>query len=129
VITDEHPYMEFFRHQGGNMDDRDIGPLMDIPQDGWEWVTGLPSDLSSGLARENRALRLHVRSKTDRVDRYAVEAARMSQATEYFRYPLGCTSRQYQAVERLKGWSDRKKASHHQQCDAMLGLVSPYPQR
>ena len=31
-ITDEHPRMEFFRHQGGNMNDRDIATLLAVPR-------------------------------------------------------------------------------------------------
>src|SRR5262249_38062924 len=64
VVTDEHPWMEFFRRHGRNMIDREIATLTAIPQSGWDWVGGLDGepDLRLRIEAENRALRLYVRS-------------------------------------------------------------------
>ncbi|NIM01171.1 MAG: methyltransferase domain-containing protein [Acidobacteria bacterium] len=97
VITDEHPWMEFFLHQGGNMDDADIAPLLDVPQADLDWLDADETTLAR-ITDENRALRSYAESTVLRDARAGVAAARNSRATEFFLYPHGCTSAQIEAL-------------------------------
>ena len=99
-ITDEQPRMEFFRNQGGNMNDREIATLLAVPQDNWTWVRGLKQrpDLAERVARENRALRLYVESTVEGNVQAGTAAARLGRGTEFFLYRLGCATEQ---LERL----------------------------
>jgi spermidine synthase len=117
IITDERPLMEFFRHQGGNMSDRDIATLLAVPQADWSWLRGLEEHprFLENLHRENRALRLYVESTVSGRQQGGFEAARLSRATEFFLYRLGCAAEQ---LERLEAGSGRRPdpARHLQQC-------------
>lgn len=98
ILTDERPLMEYFRTQGPNMTDRDIATLLEIPQADPKQVVQLDSTRERVVLEENAALRLYVRaairdSASDRVD-----AARRARATEFLRYPLGCTTAQLAAL-------------------------------
>jgi spermidine synthase len=126
VITDEHPLMEFFRHQGGNMDDRDIATLLAVPQADWSWLReleGRPRFLES-LQRENRALRLYVESTVSGRQQGGLEAARLSRATEFYLYRLGCAREQ---LERLEAGAEARLdvTRHLQQCRILAASVRP----
>lgn len=100
VITDERPLMEFFRHQGGNMKDAEIASLLSIPQANWDWLERTDEEgLGRVLRRENEALRAYVRAATDRNSSAGQLAARISRSTEFFLYPLGCTTAQLERIE------------------------------
>ena len=101
VITDEHPLMEFFRHQGGNMNDREIASLIAIPQADWDWLDGAQpgTEMLGELRRENRALRAYFRSTVERDPSAGLESARLSRSTDFFLYPFGCTTRQLQRID------------------------------
>jgi len=101
VITDERPLMEFFRHQGGNMKDRDIASLLAIPQADRDWLDPANGERPSpeDLSRENAALRSYVRAATERDRTAGVLAARTARSTEFFLYPLGCTTPQLERIE------------------------------
>lgn len=100
LITDERPLMEFFRHQGGNMSDREIAGLLALPQADRSWLRGLRQrpEFAAALARENRALRLYAESTVLDQPQAAVAAARLATRTEFFLYGFGCTREQ---LERL----------------------------
>ncbi len=101
-ITDQRPRMEFFRHQGGDMDDSDIGALLLPRQGDWSWVAGLDAEpeLARAIARENLALRAYVESGVRQDPAAAVRAARLSRGTEFFLYRFGCAERQLPDRER-----------------------------
>ncbi len=120
-ITDEHPRMEFFRHQGGNMTDREISGLLEPPQEGWGFLNGVPDGYDSLLQLENRALRLYVRSIVDRDPNARVNAARLGLGTEFFLYPMGCTREQLDALVRdPAGTPD--PAGHREMCRRLREL-------
>jgi spermidine synthase len=95
-ITDDRPRMEFFRSHGGNMTDRDIATLLEPPQAGWGWISGLAArpDLEAAIQSENATLRSYVRAATASDPRLHVAAARQSRSTEFFLYAFGCTTEQ-----------------------------------
>ncbi len=127
AITDERPLMEFFRHQGGNMDDRDIATLLEPPQAGWDWV--LDSDrspeLQQQIRRENRALRLYVEAKVEAEPAKAVAAARESRGTEFFLYGLGCATAQLDYLRSDARVPARQIASQLAHCSGVIGLGGP----
>jgi spermidine synthase len=105
LVTDEHPRMEFFRPSGSNMSDRDIASLLAGPDPSHGWVVGLGADagLAREVERESRALRAYARAGAGSAPGGGVEAARLSRGTEFFLYPLGCTSEQLGALSRMPG--------------------------
>jgi spermidine synthase len=121
TITDEHPLMEFFRHQGGNMSDREIATLLEPPQATWTWVRGL--DLEPERLREveagNEALRLYLRSKTTGDDALGVEAARLASGTEFFHYGFGCTREQLDHLRSVSGLPPDRLAAQLRRCDGL----------
>jgi spermidine synthase len=128
VITDERPWMEFFRHQGGNMNDSDIASLMALPQAGWEWIDGDPAESwrAEVLAQENRALRAYVRAAVARDPSSGLEAAGAARSTEFFLYPYGCTTEQLRRVRNGSAGLDRTRAeSHLLRCRRLLGATLP----
>jgi hypothetical protein len=120
LITDERPLMEFFRHQGGNMRDRDIATLLVVPQADWSWLRGREDhpDLVESLRRENRALRLYVESTVRISAQMGIEAARLSRATEFFLYRFGCASEQLARLESEVGGGS-ETVRHLQRCRAL----------
>ena len=98
VITDEHPWMEFFLHQGGNMDDGDIAPLLEIDQGNLGWLSSVDAGVLRTIEEENAALRLYAESTVLGNPSSIVTAARRSRATEFFLYPHGCTTLQIEAL-------------------------------
>jgi spermidine synthase len=109
VVTDERPLIEFFRHQGGNMKDEEIAPLIALPQAERDWLDVGPA-MHEELLRENLALRSYVRSSVERDPAPGLEAARLAQSTEFFLYPFGCTT------EQLSGLSSTEAAAHGERC-------------
>ena len=102
VITDEHPWMEFFRNQGGNMTDRDTLSLLQLPQAGWDAVPGLRErpGLLQRVESENRALRQCVESVARGDQNLSVAAASLSRGTEFYLYRLGCATPQLEFLRR-----------------------------
>ena len=92
--------MEFFKNQGGNMSDRDIGTLLVPRQADWSWVEGLDArpDLQRRVEAGNRALRDYVRSAVEKNTAPGVEAARRGSGTEFFLSRFGCATRQLDAL-------------------------------
>jgi spermidine synthase len=117
VVTDERPLMEFFRHQGGNMDDREIASLIALPQADWDWLAGDPagSAMHDELTRENRALRSYVRAAVERDVGPGLAAARLARSTEFFLYPFGCTT------EQLSGLPATEAAAQGERCRQLRG--------
>ena len=121
TITDEHPLMEFFRHQGGNMSDREIASLLVPPQAPWTWIEGMilvPERLRA-VETENEALRLYLRSKTTDEATLEAEAARRSSGTEFFLYGLGCTTEQLEYLQSTSGLPPDRLAAHQRKCAAL----------
>jgi len=127
IITDERPLMEFFRHQGGNMNDRDISTLLVLPQSDWGWVEGLldHSDMRRKVAEENHALRLYLDSAVGGDPRSKVEAAVRARGTQYFLHHLGCAEEQLEflvASSRQGGIPDsalRERSAHLEHCRSL----------
>jgi spermidine synthase len=96
LITDEHPLMEFFRHQGRTMGDAEIATLL-LPEQGrLEDVVPLEGrERLLGAARqENAALRRYVRSGVEKDGRAGEDAIRLSSGTDFYRYRIGCAPEQ-----------------------------------
>lgn len=118
TITDEHPLMEFFRHQGGNMTDREISSLLVPPQASWDWVEAidLEPDRHRVVKKENEALRLYASSKTTGDATLEAEAARGSSGTEFFFYGFGCTSEQLEYLRSSPEIPPDRLAAHQRRC-------------
>jgi hypothetical protein len=91
--------MEFFRLQEATFSDAQIGTLLAPTQSDWSWVDGLDAQARGRVEEENRALRLYLASEVR--DSYAegLDAAQRSLGTEFFRYRLGCASRQLASAQ------------------------------
>jgi spermidine synthase len=122
-ITDDRPWMEFFRRQGGNMGDRDLAAVLGPPQASLDGVRGLAArgELLERVRRGNDALRLHVRAAAERDAQLAVEAARISAGTEFFLYGLGCARAQ---LERLAALSTDDAAAQARRCAELQAAPS-----
>jgi spermidine synthase len=122
VITDEHPWMEFFRHQGGNMADQDIRGLLDVRQAAWTWLEGLPKrpGMRDAIEGENRALRLYAASTVERDVAAGVEAARTARGTEFFLYRMGCASAQLDYLRSGAGTGAADASAQADRCAALL---------
>lgn len=120
LITDEHPWMEFFLHQGGNMHDTDIAPLLALEQGDLGWLTDVDAVARQRIEQENAALRLYVESTVRKHPASGLAAARASRATEFFLYPRGCTAVQ---MENLRsgdyGLTPAAVAGRLRSCDAL----------
>jgi spermidine synthase len=131
VITDERPLMEFFRHQGGNMKDRDIAGLLAVPQSGRSWLRGLDDhpELAAAVQRENHALRLYAESTVFGEPRAGVAAARLARGTEFFLYGFGCAGEQLERLleEGGTGGSSSAAAGQLQRCRALTGVPASLP--
>ena len=128
IITDERPLMEFFRHQGGNMNDRDIASLIAIPQAPWDWLEpGPPGEaILEMLSRENRALRAYVRSAVERDSAAGMEAARLARSTEFFLYPFGCTTDHLDRIDSVSEGLQREEAAVQlERCRRLRGTPEP----
>jgi spermidine synthase len=121
VVTDDHPLMEFFRHQGGNMKDVDTATLLELPQDGWDWLRGLAAEpsLLAAVRRENDAHRRYVRAAVTGDPSLRVDAARRSTATEFYLYGLGCASEQLRFLRESSGVEAERAELHVRQCEAL----------
>jgi spermidine synthase len=120
LITDERPRMEFFKNQGGNLDDRDIGTLLEPPQADWSWIAGLETrpELQRAIAEGNLALRAYVRSTVDQDPAQGAEAARMETGTEFFLSRFGCATRQLEVL-RTSTDDSRQLRAQLQRCDQL----------
>jgi spermidine synthase len=129
VITDERPLMEFFRHQGGNMSDADIGTLLDLPPASWKAIPGLVErpELFERVRREHGALRLHVESLVRRDEALAREAARRSRGSEFFLHGLGCAAAQIDALRAGGGAGPRQIEAHVLRCRGLGARYTASP--
>jgi spermidine synthase len=134
VITDERPLMEFFRHQGGNMRDRDIAGLLALPQSERSWLIGTSRhpQLAAAVERENRALRLYAESTVLGQMQAGVAAARLARSTEFFLYGFGCAREQLEHLLEEARSPDSRGLSpppdrQLQHCRALTGGLSPAP--
>ena len=120
LVTDEHPLMEFFAHQGGNMNDADIAPLLELEQGAFDWLPGAGDEWRRRLEHENTALRLYAESTVNRNPGAGVRAARETRATEFFLYPMGCTSAQTAVLRSADpGMPRNAAASRLQRCQSL----------
>ena len=120
LITDEHPWMEFFLHQGGNMRDTDIAPLLALEQGGLDWLTDGDAVARQRIQQENAALRLYVESTVRKHPPSGLAAARASRATEFFLYPHGCTAVQTEDLRSGNhGLTPEAVAGRLRSCDAL----------
>jgi spermidine synthase len=121
VITDDRPLMEFFRHQGGNMSDRDIASLLAPSQAGWSWVRGMADEpgLAERVRRENRALRLYTREVAEGAAGARIAAARSSRGTEFFLYGFGCATSQLDTLRAAADMTPERLRSHVARCDQL----------
>ena len=111
VITDEHPWMEFFRRTGRNMTDADIATLTVVPQAGSAWIAGLEETggLRGRIEVENRALRRYVRAEVEGDASGNAEAARLSRGTGFFLTTIGCATEQLEYLARSAGHAAAEK--------------------
>lgn len=122
VMTDERPLMEFFRHHAGNMKDRDIGTLLELPQGGWEWLRGADDETLRRVERENQALRLYLASEVETDLTPGIAATQLSSGTEFFLYRLGCASAQLERLERIQERAPRNDVAEQlQRCRGLRG--------
>jgi spermidine synthase len=120
LITDEHPWMEFFLHQGGNMDDDDIAPLLDIEQGNFGWLRDVDAGVLRLIEAENAALRLYAESTVRGKSQPGISAARRSRATEFFLYPHGCTTLQIEALRSgAHGLTPQEAAGRLRNCETL----------
>jgi len=117
-ITDEHPRMEFFRNQGGNMKEPDRAGLIELPQAGWDWLSGADPETIRSIERENRALRHYLHATVHGDERRGLEAAVLARGTEFFLYRLGCASEQIANLEREGGNPETARA-HAARCNRL----------
>jgi spermidine synthase len=122
IITDEHPWMEFFRNQGGNMNDGDIASLLEPPQAAWSWVRGLNEEPGTlrAVETENRALRSYVASVVSGDNRLGAQAAQLTRGTEFFLYRFGCATEQVSRLQSGAAPSDQVRG-HLAMCSRLRG--------
>jgi hypothetical protein len=99
-ITDDRPRMEYFRHQGANMKDADMAGLLAVPPTPLSDIGAFDDRQATLLERERRTLVTHVRAAVEGDERLAVEAARQSSMTAYFRHRFGCSDAQLAYLQR-----------------------------
>jgi spermidine synthase len=116
TITDERPWMEFFRHQGGNMSDGDIATLLDVPPGDLDWIDGLAEapQTAARVRDERRALRAYVQSHVTGDDRLGLAAAALSRETEFFLSRYGCAREQVEALRAEVGEAELR--GHVERC-------------
>jgi len=128
VITDEHPWMEFFLHQGGNMNDTDIAPLLALEQGALDWLTNIDGVTRQRVEQENVALRLYAKSTVLKHPPSGLAAAQASRATEFFLYPHGCTTVQMEDLRsRDHGLTPEAVAGRLRSCDALRRSAAGKP--
>jgi spermidine synthase len=118
AITDDRPLMEFFRHQGGNMSDRDIATLLVPPQADLGRIGGLAEMpiLKRAVEEENAALRLYVQAATDGQPGARVAAARASRGTEFHLYGFGCATAQLETLRAAPATPPELWRTHLERC-------------
>jgi len=118
AITDDRPLMEFFRHQGGNMSDRDIATLLVPPQADLGRIGGLAEMpiLKRAVEEENAALRLYVQAATDGQPGARVAAARASRGTEFHLYGFGCATAQLETLRTAPATPPELWRTHLERC-------------
>jgi len=100
VITDDRPWIEFFRRYGRTMSDGEIATLLAPPLGGIDELLGSDADpaLRSAVASERGSHLLYLRSGIDKDPSRSREAALSSKATRFGLYRLGCDGPQLEAL-------------------------------
>lgn len=103
LITDDHPWIEFFRRYGRTMSDREIATLLQVPPGSLDGLLGSGADpaLRSAVGDERRAHLLYVSAEIDKDQGRAREAALASRATRFGLYRMGCDEPQLAALAEL----------------------------
>ena len=89
LVTDDRPFIEFFRRYGRTMGDGDIGTLLAPTPGSLADVSGDPS-LRPALEAERRAHRMYLQAEIDDDPTSHRAAALMTRATRFGLYRLGC---------------------------------------
>jgi hypothetical protein len=119
IVTDDRPWMEFFRRYGPTMSDREIASLLEpAPGEFGDWL-GNDAGLSKAVEAERRAHLLYLRAEIDGDPARAREAALASRATHFGLYRLGCDGPQLDALRADPAAS----AAWRRQNDYCRGLV------
>jgi spermidine synthase len=98
VITDDRPWMEFFRRYGRTMSDREIATLLEPSPGALDWIGGADPGFLVAVEAERRAHALYLRSEILDDPKSAREAAVASTATRFGRYRLGCDTMQLDSL-------------------------------
>jgi spermidine synthase len=108
VITDDRPWIEFFRRYGGNMTDPEIATLLTPEAGATDDVLGNDADpaFRSAVAAERDTNRLYVGAEIVKDPARSRQAALASRATRYGLYRLGCDEPQLEALRADPGAED-----------------------
>ncbi len=100
LITDDRPWMEFFRRYGRTMADGEIGTLLAPPPGSLDAVLGPGFDpaFRASVEAERASHRLYLRSEIDKDAEGARASATSSRATRFGLYRLGCDEPQLTAL-------------------------------
>jgi spermidine synthase len=101
VVTDDRPWIEFFRRYGPNMSDPDIATLLAQEAGAIDDVLGKDADpaFRSAVAAERDNNRLYVGGEIVRDSARSRQGALGSRATRYGLYRLGCDQPQLDALK------------------------------
>jgi spermidine synthase len=120
LITDDRPWMEFFRRYGRTMSDREIGSLLAVPPGDFDWITGADPADRSALEAERHAHVLYVRSEIDDDPAGQREAAVATRSTRFGRYRMGCDTTQLETL-RTETSSGARWQSQVAMCSRLFG--------
>jgi spermidine synthase/MFS family permease len=113
VITDDRPWIEFFRRYGANMRDPEIGTLLMQEPGALDDVLGANADhaFRSAVEFERETNLRYLRAETVKDPEASRQAALASRATRFGLYRLGCDGPQLDALRADPGheaeWTSR----------------------
>jgi len=121
LITDDRPWIEFFRRYGRTMSDGEIATLLTPPLGDIEELLGNDADpaLRSAVAGERSAHLLYLRAGIDKDPARSREAALASRATRFGLYRLGCDGPQLEALRA----DPAGEAAWRKQAEMCRGLI------
>jgi len=122
LITDDHPWIEFFRRYGRTMSDREIGTLLAPAPGALDDLLGERPDpaFRAAVEWERDAHRAYVGAEIDDDSPRARRAALTSRATRFGLYRLGCDEPQLSALRA----DPRGVAAWRKQVEACRGLLA-----